>query len=465
MVTKRLFDLSLKIFGGDPNNMYGADCIIENKSENALFFVADHRRFIKPENSELLSVSSIWEMVKHDSSGIFCYSAAETGGPAGYLVCATCLGHDARGEEIAAGFIESADKSKTGRVDEKYYESLATIKRFYGAFAESGAIAKLIHEKARIHYLIDANSKSIIHRHIPVGEDSREIGELCRHIISENFLRQILDGRIEDDNQRILDSQIKEFSISKFKLVDHEFALISFELTGAGRAGQSEYDMIVRNFSHKIRNNLTALQSAADQLSLQKGKELNDDDISLTKVIYNVSENMNHIVGRLHQFSVSADLNISNIDLGEVIEDAINKETLDSGSTHRIFYSPSESPRSIEADSVGIEIAVRELLRNALEASCGEDKIQISIQDLGGHILIMISDYNMQADISHDNYEEIDRLDPFHSTKPDGTGMGIRIARRIIVGHGGTLTLERNQRNQHRAIIKLPKIQTREIVH
>jgi signal transduction histidine kinase len=47
-------------------------------------------------------------------------------------------------------------------------------------------------------------------------------------------------------------------------------------------------------------------------------------------------------------------------------------------------------------------------------------------------------------------------LDPFFSTKADGTGLGLPIARQIAAAHGGSLTIESVPGNGTRVEVRLP---------
>jgi two-component system sensor histidine kinase FlrB len=47
-------------------------------------------------------------------------------------------------------------------------------------------------------------------------------------------------------------------------------------------------------------------------------------------------------------------------------------------------------------------------------------------------------------------------LDPFFSTRADGTGLGLPIARQIGAAHGGSLTIESVAGNSTRVEVRLP---------
>jgi signal transduction histidine kinase len=46
---------------------------------------------------------------------------------------------------------------------------------------------------------------------------------------------------------------------------------------------------------------------------------------------------------------------------------------------------------------------------------------------------------------------------PFYTTRPGGLGLGLPLARKIVLLHGGDLTLEQRSPRGARVIVRLPK--------
>lgn len=467
MLSKILFNLAYEIYRNAPLSTQSCEYFGDNIAECGIFFVADSEKYLHPTDFSSVPISAFWETIKHDSSGIFSHRIEETEGLTGYLVCSTCLGIDIRQEKIVAGFLLSLDKSKTRRVENKYYEMLAELKRFYSEFIGSSVIDKYINDESKFRYMIDPENKSIISELAPSFIESNDVKILSRRIISENFLNQILMGKTgnENENQLILDSQIREFEISRIKLCNFNYALITFKLATTKKCGDLEYDTVIKNFSHKIRNKLTALQSATEHLALQKGKMLDDDDLSLTKVIHDVSRNMDHIVGRLHQFGTGADLNFSSCDLNKVIQKTIDDKTKEFGGAIGISFSPSRNLEPFIGDASRLEVALNELFDNAIEAAGETGIINAFVKDSANSISIIISNDITKTDFAPFDPNKMLYTGPLHSTKSDRSGMGISIARKIIAGHNGSLKIEKDRENKFLATIELPKTSIEETTH
>ena len=47
-------------------------------------------------------------------------------------------------------------------------------------------------------------------------------------------------------------------------------------------------------------------------------------------------------------------------------------------------------------------------------------------------------------------------FEPFYTTKPDGTGLGLAVTRKIIEGHGGTVTVESEAGKGTSVLVRLP---------
>ena len=97
----------------------------------------------------------------------------------------------------------------------------------------------------------------------------------------------------------------------------------------------------------------------------------------------------------------------------------------------------------ILADRVQLQQVLMNLMMNAIEAmkdTGGELTIRSRVNP-EGHLTVSISDsgVGLQAD-------RADRIfDPFHTTKPQGTGMGLTITRSIVESYGGKVWFTANQ--------------------
>ena len=98
---------------------------------------------------------------------------------------------------------------------------------------------------------------------------------------------------------------------------------------------------------------------------------------------------------------------------------------------------------SILADRVQLQQILMNLMLNAIEAmkDNGGALTISSGTNSEGHLIVSISDtgVGLQADSA-------DRIfDPFHTTKPQGTGMGLTITRSIVESYGGKVWFTANQ--------------------
>jgi signal transduction histidine kinase len=95
---------------------------------------------------------------------------------------------------------------------------------------------------------------------------------------------------------------------------------------------------------------------------------------------------------------------------------------------------PADPPRVL-ADRVQLQQVLLNLMLNAIEAmhGSGGDLTVAARTDADGQLILSISDTGVG--LPADATERI--FDAFHTTKPQGTGMGLAITRSIVEAHGG----------------------------
>lgn len=95
----------------------------------------------------------------------------------------------------------------------------------------------------------------------------------------------------------------------------------------------------------------------------------------------------------------------------------------------------------VQGDARLLGHAVRNLLRNALEALASAGRVQVDVSAEEGLARVVVSDDGPGLNASQ--LEQV--LEPFHTTKPHGTGLGLLIARRVAELHGGRLEARSRQ--------------------
>lgn len=94
-----------------------------------------------------------------------------------------------------------------------------------------------------------------------------------------------------------------------------------------------------------------------------------------------------------------------------------------------------EGAGDADVDARLLAHAVRNLLRNAIEAMPDGGRVRVAIAVDAGEARVAVSDDGPGLDAG----ALLRALDPFHTTKPHGTGLGLLIARRVAELHGGSL--------------------------
>ena len=209
---------------------------------------------------------------------------------------------------------------------------------------------------------------------------------------------------------------------------------------------QDSWTKLIRVLTHEIMNTVSPIASLSDALS----KSMDENGHSELDVktgldtISDSSKNLIKFVETYRQLSGVARPLRKAVDLQELMDQVIslNSEYAAScGAT--CVYRPEEPDLMIYADEGQISQILINLIKNALQA--GAKHIDISAR-MGKEDDVIIQVANDGAPIPVSAQEQI--FVPFYTTKKEGSGIGLSLARQIMRQHNGTIDLLRSDVNQ-----------------
>jgi signal transduction histidine kinase len=202
---------------------------------------------------------------------------------------------------------------------------------------------------------------------------------------------------------------------------------------------------LVRVVTHEINNTLAPIRSVAATLRAGLEKRLRENDAGA-----DVDMALELIVGRVDALATFIDGYAEVAKLPEPTRRLTDVNRLISGAT--MLFAEDAQRRSVaidvqaanvgavEIDAQQIERVLVNLIKNALEAAPRESAVDVIAARVAGSLEIIVADAG--PGISPEARRNL--FVPYFTTKPGGSGIGLALARQIVVAHGGTITAERS---------------------
>ena len=106
----------------------------------------------------------------------------------------------------------------------------------------------------------------------------------------------------------------------------------------------------------------------------------------------------------------------------------------------------------MRADEELLERAFENVVRNAMAAAAsGGRHVFVSAREVDGRVELLIDDDGPGLAADHPG-----EIRPFYTTRPGGLGLGLPLARKIVLLHGGSLELAGRSPSGARVLISLP---------
>jgi PAS domain S-box-containing protein len=205
--------------------------------------------------------------------------------------------------------------------------------------------------------------------------------------------------------------------------------------------------------AHEIRNPLVAIGGFARSLLLRSAEQDSSTRESL-EIIVNEVRRLESIVREVLEFSRPAPPKIGSVCLRRVAEEALDLlswELDHAGVVGRVEEAPGTPAAAADGDQ--IFQAVINLLRNGVHAMPEGGELVVSLRGVpyGVEMAIVDTGVGMTEDVlAH-------ALEPFFTTKTNGSGLGLTIAAQIAGDHKGEVRIESREGEGTTVALRLPR--------
>ncbi len=203
---------------------------------------------------------------------------------------------------------------------------------------------------------------------------------------------------------------------------------------------------VARRLAHEIKNPLTPIRLAAERLSMKLQDKLSPSDAALlarsTSTIINQVDAMKKMVNDFRDFAKLPAPNLKSTDLNALIDDMVMFYHSGGIQLSHSFETPLPP---IQADSAQLRQVLFNLIGNAIEACSDSDNplIRITTQSVmqgetPSAIKMTIEDNGpgFQSTVLAKAFE------PYVTTKPTGTGLGLPMVKKIVEEHKAKISIE-----------------------
>ncbi|MHB1379440.1 MAG: ATP-binding protein [Desulfurivibrionaceae bacterium] len=205
--------------------------------------------------------------------------------------------------------------------------------------------------------------------------------------------------------------------------------------------------------AHEVRNPLSSIKGFATLLGSRFPEESEEGEAS--RLLINEVERLNRSITELLTYARPLPLAVAEIEIEPFIEASL--KLIQSDATElgvAVRHEISLAQKLVRLDKDRFNQVLLNLYLNSLQAMEHGGELQVSVQEgtRPGTVEIQVRDTG--CGISEDTLERV--MDPYFTTKPEGTGLGLAMVYKIIDEHGGTIKITSKQGQGTTVSIVLP---------
>lgn len=237
--------------------------------------------------------------------------------------------------------------------------------------------------------------------------------------------------------------------ITQLKKAEREISLAE-KLTMTGR--------MARMIAHEVRNPLTNIMLAADQLS-DGTNNVNEEFYNYSELIKRNSIRINNLISDMLNSTRLAKLNLVKHSIEQVLDDALMlcNDRIKMKGIH-VEKKGNSQQTMMDMDPEKLKIAFTNIITNAIEAMENIDKpsLLLHFENAGAGYAVRITDNGKGMDAKTQGQ----LFDAFFTDRPGGIGLGLTLVQHVIMQHKGSISVQSEPGKGTTFHIELPVMQS-----
>ncbi len=250
---------------------------------------------------------------------------------------------------------------------------------------------------------------------------------------------QLISGQKERKTLEIVAASLTAEGIStgKIILLRDVTALRQLENEVAKSRHLTSIASLAAGVAHEIRNPLSSIKGFA--VYFRERFSGNNEDQKTADIMIAEVERLNRVISQLIEFARPLELKREKTYFPDLIQHTLSLIAADAKNNHVTITTDSafDTPLT-EVDPDKVKQVLLNIFLNALAAMKNGGNLLIKLVTEKNNIAIIISDTG--AGIEKLDLPRI--YDPYFTSKPAGTGLGLAVVQKIMEAHGGTINVE-----------------------
>jgi two-component system sensor histidine kinase HydH len=203
--------------------------------------------------------------------------------------------------------------------------------------------------------------------------------------------------------------------------------------------------------AHEIRNPLSSIKGFA--VYFKERLSGNKEDEQTADVMIAETERLNRVISQLIEFARPLELKKEKVQFVELVQHTIKLIAADAQKNKiSVKVDAAAEMPAVEVDPDKIKQVLLNIFLNSLAALKEGGKLTIELSRGTDNLTVIISDNG--AGIEKMDLPKI--YDPYFTSKPAGTGLGLAVVQKIMEAHGGRINVESTARKGTKVFLYFP---------